>query len=82
MKYHLAKIPGHDVGPCKVVTPEIMREAHDSINENDRKKDKAITNKIELAAGGVERSLGISIAEPSGRGSSSTLGRASSFFVP
>jgi hypothetical protein len=40
LKYHLAKIPGHDVGPCKNVSPEIMRVAHDSINTKERKKEE------------------------------------------
>ena len=31
LKYHLAKLPGHDVGLCTAVTPEIMRSAHDAI---------------------------------------------------
>jgi hypothetical protein len=31
LKYHLAKIPGHDVGVCPETTPEIMRIAFDAL---------------------------------------------------
>ena len=81
LKYHLAKLPGHDVSLCTGVTPEIMRAAHDAIHEKMRKKDEIAANKAELAAFGQARSLGASlsttIGEGSGRGSTaSPLGRA------
>ena len=81
LKYHLAKLPGHDVGLCTAVTPEIMRSAHDAIHEKLRKKDEITTNRAELAAFGQVRSLGASlsttIGEGSGRSSTtSPLGRA------
>ena len=60
LKYHLAKLLGHDVGLCTVVTPEIMRSAHDAIHEKNRKKDEIAANKAELAAFGQARSVGAS----------------------
>ena len=80
LKYHLAKLPGHDVGLCTAVTPKIMRSAHDAIHEKMRKKDEIAANRAELAAFGQERSLGASlsttIGEGSGRGSTaSPIGR-------
>jgi len=42
LKYHLAKLPRHDVGLCVVVTTEIMRSAHDSTHEKDRKKEEIV----------------------------------------
>ena len=89
LKYHLAKLPGHDVGLCTAVTPEIMRSSHDAIHEKLRKKDEIATNNVELAAFGQARNVGASlsttISEGSGRGSTaSPIGRArlSSYFVP
>ena len=72
LKYHLAKLPGHDVGLCIAVTPEIMRSAHDAIHEKMRKKDEIAANRAELVAFGQARSVGASlstiISEGSGRG--------------
>ena len=72
LKYHLAKLPGHDVGLCTTVTPEIMRSSHDASDEKIRKKDEIVANKAELATFGQERSVGASlstiIGEGSGRG--------------
>ena len=81
LKYDLAKLPGHDVGLCTVVTPEIMRSAHDAIHEKIRKKDEIAANKAELVAFFQARSVGASlsttISEGSRRGSTaSPLGRA------
>ena len=81
LKYHIAKLPGHDVGLCTTVTPDVMRSVHDLIHEKNRKKDEIAANKVELAAFGQARSLGASlsttIGEGSGRGSiASPLGRA------
>ena len=58
LKYHLAKLPGHDVGLCSVVTPEIMRMAHDAIHSKDRKRKESAANRAEHAAGGVARTSG------------------------
>ena len=85
LKYHLAKLPGHDVSLCTGVTPEIMRAAHDAIHEKMRKKDEIAANKAELVAFGQARSVGASlstiISEGSGRGymGSLTLTTAASY---
>ena len=88
LKYHLAKLPGHDVGLCTTVTPEIMRSSHDASDEKIRKKDEITANKVDLATFGQARSVGASlsttIGESSGRGpTASPVGRAglSSHFV-
>ena len=88
LKYHLAKLPSHDVGLCTAVTQEIMRSAHDAIHEKHRKKDEIVANKVELVAFGQAISVGASLSttidEGSGRGSTaSPIGRAglSSHFV-
>jgi hypothetical protein len=88
LKCHLAKILGFDVGPCKNMSPEIMRVAHDSINAKDKKKEESATKKDELAAFKIyQSSPGISAhaTEGSGRGSTaadSPVGKMSSYFVP
>ena len=58
LKYHLEKLPGHDVGLCSGVTPEIMRMAHDAIHSKDRKREESAANRAEFAAGGVARTSG------------------------
>jgi hypothetical protein len=79
LKYHLAKILGHDVGICLKCTPEIMRVAHDSIQAQGKKKEDAATKNVEL----IVRSSGVSTPEGSGRGSTnSATGRSTYFFVP
>ena len=55
LKYHLEKLPGHDVGLCSAITPEIMRMAHDANHLKDRKREESATNRAELAASGVAR---------------------------
>jgi hypothetical protein len=88
LKYHLAKILGFDVGPCKNVSPKIMRVAHDSINTKDRKKEESTTKKDEFAAFKIyQNSPGIfaHATEGSGRGSTtadSPVGKIPSYFVP
>jgi hypothetical protein len=79
LNYNLAKIPGHDVGICLKSTPEIMRDAQDSIHVKDKKKEDTAANRAEL----VVRSSGLSTTEGSGRGSTnSATERFTSFFVP
>lgn len=85
MKYHLARLPRHDVGLCIVSNPEIIQKALEAIDEEDRKKDEAKRNKVERAS----RSFGISSSDFEAEGSerSSTASPAtararSSFFVP
>lgn len=87
LKYHLARIPGHGIGPCTATTPEIIRSGTDSIDENDRKKEEAAANKVEAAAFGHSQSSRVSIGgsgtEASGRASTGSPSmRASSYFVP
>ena len=80
LKYHLAKLPGNDVSLCTGVTPEIMRSAHDSIHEKNKKKDEIAANRVELASFGLTRGSGVSmstnVGAGSGRGSTdSPIGR-------
>jgi len=85
LKYHLAKLLGHDASIYPIVTSKIMRSTHDSINAKDRKKEETATNKTKLAAFGLARSSGVSTTatEGIGRGSTeSTTERASFFFAP
>jgi hypothetical protein len=80
LKYHLAKILGHDVGVCSNTTLEIMRIAFDSLEAKDKKKE-AVAKKVEL----IVRSSTTSTLEGhgSGRGSTdSAIERSASFFVP
>lgn len=85
MKYHLARLLGHDVGLCTVSSLELIQEALEAIDEKDRKKEEAERNKVERAS----RYFGISSfdfeAKGSGRGSIASAATASvrsSFFVP
>ena len=48
MKYHLAKLPGHDVGLCSAVTPKIMRMAHVAIHLKDRKGKSQLQIELNL----------------------------------
>jgi hypothetical protein len=38
LKYHLVKIPGHDIDVCGKTTPKIMRIAFDSLEAKDKRK--------------------------------------------
>ena len=40
LKYHLAKLVGHEVDVCPVVTPEVMRIANQSILDMAKKRDE------------------------------------------
>ena len=94
LKYHLAKIPGHGVGICEHVTPEVMRLAAKSVLDYANEKEKKEQLKAELLARTRERTPTMG-ASGSGLGSvppffsptgatSSTMpsSLASSFFVP
>ena len=90
LKYHLAKLLGHDVGLCSAVTPEIMRMAHDAIYSKDRKREESVANRVEPVAGGVARTSRTydydhptegSVGGSTAMGSAS-MRVASSFFVP
>ena len=91
LKYHLARLHGHDVGLCIVSSLELIQKALEAIDEKDRKKEDAERKKVERAS----RSFGISSsdfeAKGSERGSTASLATASanvvgsgrsSFFVP
>jgi hypothetical protein len=79
LKYHLAKIPRHDVGIFLKPTPEIMRDAHDSIEEKDKKKQDVVAKKTKLTV----RSSWVSTIEGSGRRSmNSATERSTSVFSP
>jgi hypothetical protein len=49
LKYHLAKIPGHDVDVCDHTIPKIMRIAFDSLEAKDKNKDEKAERKVELS---------------------------------
>ena len=49
LKYHLAKILGHDVDVCPNTNPEIMRIAFDSLEAKDKKKNDAAARKAKLS---------------------------------
>ena len=96
LKYHLARLSGHDVGVCTVSSPELIQKALEAIEEKDKKKEEAERNKAERAG----RSFGIASPDfgfegsgpsgPSGRGSTTgtpshatvSVSAWSSFFVP
>jgi hypothetical protein len=80
LKYHLAKIPEHDIDVCGSTTQEIMRIAFDSLEAKDKKKNEKAARKVELSV----RSSVTSTPEGqcSGRGSTdSGTGRFSTFFL-
>ena len=68
LKYHLAKISGHDVGVCPETTPEIMRIEFDALETKDKNKDEKAAKKTEISL----RSSGTSAAEGQGSGRGST----------
>jgi hypothetical protein len=80
LKYHLAKIPGHDIEVCGNTTPEIIRIAFDSLEAKDKKKNDATARKAELSVRSSTTST--PKGQCSGRGSvDSGIGRFSPFFV-
>ena len=78
MKYHLAKIPEHDVDVCPITNPKIMRIAFDSLEAKDKKKDEAAAKRDELS---IRTSTTSTLERQcSGRGSTdSTTWRSASF---
>jgi len=96
LKYHLARLSGHDVGFCTVSSPELIQKALEAIDEKDKKKEEAERNKVERASRYFEISspdFGVEGSGPSGpSGRVSTTGTPShttasvtarsSFFVP
>ena len=80
LKYHLAQIPGHEVGPCTNYNPEIIRRAMNSLGEIETTKLSKAALKSQISGFGVDRESGSgSSASASSTGSPAV---ASSFFVP
>ena len=53
LKYHLAQIAGHDVGPCKETTPEIIAKATQAIEGTGLRKQykEAVRNQLASRSG-------------------------------
>ena len=58
LKYHLAKIVGHEVDVCPAVTPEVMRIANQSILDMAKKRDEKEEFRHELASRTQSRTMG------------------------
>lgn len=56
LKYHLARIPGHEVDICKNSTPVIIHLTNKSLGNMGKKKDHREAMRVELASGGVATS--------------------------
>ena len=80
LKYHLAQIPGHEVGPCTNTNPEIIRRAINSLEEIETTKLSKAALKSQISRFRVDRESGSgSLASTS---STANPVAASSFFVP
>eukprot|EP00253_Pinus_taeda_P036589 PITA_36589 len=78
LKYHLAQIPGHDVGPCTNTTPELIQRAMRALGELEQTREakEELKRQLRRSAEG---------SGPSGAGSTAASVNpvaASSFFVP
>eukprot|EP00253_Pinus_taeda_P022828 PITA_22828 len=78
LKFHLAKIPGKDVGPCKNTTPELIQRALRALEnlEQTREAKEELKRQLKRSAEG---------GGPSGTGSTAASTNpiaTSSFFVP
>ena len=85
LKYHMARLTGHDVRICIVSSPELIQKALEAIDEKDRKKEEAKRNKAERVGISFRISSSDFEAEGSGRGSTTspaTASARSSYFVP
>ena len=85
LKYHLARLSGHDVGICTVSSLELIQKALEAIDEKDRKKEETERNKVERAGRSFRISSSDFEVEGSGRASTAsptTVSARSSFFVP
>ena len=58
LKYHLAKLVGHEVDVCPVVTPEVMRIANQSLIGMARKRDEKEEFRNEFASRTQSRTMG------------------------
>jgi hypothetical protein len=74
LKYHLAKIPGHEVEICPKSTPKIMHIANKVLEDMDLARDYREAKRTQFARGG-----GIS---KEGSSAASIPPSTSSFFVP
>jgi hypothetical protein len=75
LKYHLAKILGHEVDICPNPNPEIMRIANKALEDVGLAREYREAKNAQFARGGCEISEG-------GRIRSETHSSTSSFFVP
>ena len=78
LKYHLAQIPGHDVGPCTNTTAELIQRAMRALGELEQTREakEELKRQLKRSAEG---------SGPSGAGSTAASINpvaASSFFVP
>jgi hypothetical protein len=79
LKYHLTKLPEHDLVICPRSSSKIMRVVHDLIHPKNKKKEEAATYKAEHTI----RILRLSTTEGSRRGSTdSPTSKSSSFLLP
>ena len=90
LKYHLARMPGFDVGPCLKTTPEIMRIATKSIMDIVDKREANEARRIELAGRSGSGNIGTSgsgggpqtHSSATGPSTSAIRSSTSPFFVP
>ena len=68
LKYHLAKVVGHEVDVCLAVTPEVMCIANQSLLDMARKRDKKEEFRNKLASGTQSRTMGATSASGVGVG--------------
>ena len=65
LKYHLAQIAGHDVGPCNQTTPELIAKATEAIQDNGlRKQYKEAVRKQIASRSGSTTGVGASGTSP------------------
>ncbi len=69
LKFHLAQILGHEVGPCSNTNPKILRRTIKSLEETKTTKVTKATLKSQMTGGGV---AGLGGDHESGTGSYST----------
>eukprot|EP00253_Pinus_taeda_P030591 PITA_30591 len=78
LKFHLAQIPGHDVGPCTNTNPKLIQRAMRALGELEQSREakEELKRQLKRSAEG---------SGPSGTGSTAASANpvaASSFFVP
>eukprot|EP00253_Pinus_taeda_P001665 PITA_01665 len=78
LKYHLAQIPGHDVGPCTNTTAELIQRAMRALGELEQTREakEELKRQLRKSAEGSGPSGAVSTA------ASVNPVAASSFFVP